>query len=143
MSTSWGLDAAAPLIQTATGSLIGNLRDKGMSAFGQDTEASRAAAQLAAIGGQLTSKMPRMEGPQSNSDRQLYEEMAGQLGNPNVTSGNKLAAAKIIRQLNEKYLSQNRNSMPAAAARAVQGGGGLTAAEEAELAQLRAELGRK
>lgn len=115
------VSAAEPLLQGATGSTVGALRDSALSVFGKDTDASKAAAQLKVIGGQLVSKMPKMSGPQSDKDVQLYREMAGQIGDPQVTSGNKAAALKTIRELNEKYLSQNQGSMPAAAARAVQG----------------------
>lgn len=117
-----GLVAAAkPLLDSATGSTAGALRDSAMSLIGKDSDASKAAARLAVIGGQLVSKMPKMSGPQSDKDVQLYREMAGRIGDPSVTSGNKAAALQTIQELNEKYLSQNQGSMPAAAARAVQG----------------------
>ena len=115
------VSAAEPLLQGATGSAVGALRDTALSVFGKDTDASKQAAQLKVIGGQLVSKMPKMSGPQSDKDVQLYREMAGQIGDPSVTSGNKAAALQTIKALNEKYLSQNQGSMPAAAARAVQG----------------------
>lgn len=136
------VSAAKPLLETATGSTAGALRDSALSLIGKDSDASKAAAQLAVIGGQLVSKMPKMSGPQSDKDVQLYREMAGRIGDPSVTSGNKLAALQTIQQLNERYLAQNQGSMPAAAARAVQGSSGLSAAEADELAQLRKRLGR-
>jgi hypothetical protein len=113
--------AAQPLLDTATGSTVGALRDSAMSMVGRDTDASKAAAQLGVIGGQLVSKMPKMSGPQSDKDVMLYKEMAGRIGDPSVTSGNKGAALQVLEQLTEKYLSQNQGSLPAAAARAVQG----------------------
>lgn len=115
------VSAAEPLLQGATGSTVGALRDSALSVIGKDTDASMLAAKLKVIGGQLVSKMPKMSGPQSDKDVQLYREMAGQIGDPSVTSGNKAAALQTIKALNEKYLSQNQSSMPAAAARAVQG----------------------
>lgn len=136
------VSAAKPLLETATGSTAGVLRDSALSLIGKDSDSSKAAAQLAVIGGQLVSKMPKMSGPQSDKDVQLYREMAGRIGDPSVTSGNKLAALQTIQQLNEHYLAQNQGSMPAAAARAVQGNSGLSAAEADELAQLRKRLGR-
>jgi hypothetical protein len=122
--------AAEPLLNTATGSMVGAGRDYLMSAVGADTDASKAAAQLAVIGGQLVSKMPKMSGPQSDKDVQLYREMAGKIGDPTATSGNKAAALKTIKALNEKYISQNQGSMPAAAARAVQGSGGKVTVDD-------------
>lgn len=115
------VSSAKPLLETATGSTAGALRDSALSLIGKDSDSSKAAAQLAVIGGQLVSKMPKMSGPQSDKDVQLYREMAGRIGDPSVTSGNKLAALQTIQQLNERYLAQNQSSMPAIAARAVQG----------------------
>lgn len=115
------VNAAKPLLDTATGSTVGSLRDSALSLIGKDSDASKAASQLAVIGGQMVSKMPKMSGPQSDKDVLLYREMAGRIGDPSVTSGNKAAALQTIQMLNEKYLAQNQGSMPAAAARAVQG----------------------
>jgi hypothetical protein len=47
--------------------------------------------------------MPRLEGPQSNLDQQLYREAAGQIGDPTVPKGTKKAALKTIRDIQSRY----------------------------------------
>lgn len=105
------ISMAEPLLDTATGSTVGNIRDKLGGVVGKSSPASEAAAQLAAVGGLLTSKMPKMSGPQSDKDVQLYKEMAGKIGDPTVPSGEKKAALKTIREINQKYLSDNKDSI--------------------------------
>lgn len=100
------LDMAEPLLENATGSDLGAIRDRLAGIFGVSTEGGEAAAQLKAIGGLLISKMPRMQGPQSNLDVQLYREMAGQIGDPTVPNDVRRAAIQTIRELNQKYASQ-------------------------------------
>jgi hypothetical protein len=117
------LDEGEPFIKNATGSTVGNIRDKAIGMVGQSTSAGRDAARLAAIGGQLTSKMPKMSGPQSDKDVLLYKEMAGRIGDPSVPADVKQAAADTIRNLNQKYLDQNQGSMAAQALKATKGGG--------------------
>lgn len=117
------LDEAAPFIGSATGSTVGSLRDSALGLVGRSTGAAQDAARLAAIGGQLTSKMPKMSGPQSDKDVQLYREMAGRIGDPTVPSETKLAAAETIRRLNQKYLDQNQGSMAADALKQTKGAG--------------------
>lgn len=104
------IDLAEPLLDVATGSGIGAVRDVALGVVGQSTEAGEAAAQLKAIGGLLVSKMPRMEGPQSNYDVQLYREMAGQIGDPTVPNDVRKAALETIRSLNEKYAGEQSNT---------------------------------
>lgn len=101
------LDMAEPLLDTATGSGLGNLRDQAGALVGISNPGAESAAQLKAIGGLLVSKMPRMQGPQSNLDVQLYREMAGQIGDPTVPNEVRRAAIATIRQLNEKYAGQS------------------------------------
>lgn len=100
------LDMAEPLLDVATGSSAGVARDRLGAVFGWSGDGAQAAAQLAALGGLLVSKMPRMEGPQSNYDQQLYREMAGQIGDPSIPNETRKAALQTIRQLNEKYAAQ-------------------------------------
>jgi len=97
------LDMAEPLLEGATGSTAGNLRDQAAALIGVSTEGAESAAQLKALGGLLISKMPRMQGPQSNLDVQLYREMAGQIGDPTIPVPTRRAAMQTIRMLNEKY----------------------------------------
>ena len=55
-------------------------------------------------------KMPKMTGPQSDKDVQLYREMAGQVGDPMVPRAQRQAAAATIRKLNEKYAGMPQGS---------------------------------
>jgi len=95
----------------ATGSLAGQVRDKVAGAVGVSTVSSQDAAQLAAIGGMMTSKMPKMSGPQSDKDVLTYKEMAGKVGDPSVPIGDRIAALVVIDKLNQKYLKTNENSV--------------------------------
>ncbi|NIJ86997.1 hypothetical protein FHY35_004047 [Xanthomonas arboricola] len=100
------LAQAEKILPKATGSRLGQLGDAAAAVFGTSTEGAQATAQLQTIAGQLTSKMPRMEGPQSNSDVILYQQMAGDLANASLPIETRLAALKTIRELNQKYANQ-------------------------------------
>lgn len=106
------LDEAEKLLPQATGSRGGALLDSAAAMFGTSTPGAQATAALQTIAGQLTSKMPRMEGPQSDKDVQLYKEMAGDLANPALPVATRMAALRQIRALNQKYAGQQS---PAAA----------------------------
>lgn len=103
-------DAQAILNSGATGSLVGAGADRLAGAFGRSTQGAQATAALQTIAGQLTSKMPRMEGPQSDRDVQLYKQMAGDLANDTLPVQTRLAALEQIRSLNRKYA--NRQPAP-------------------------------
>ena len=97
------LDMAEPLLKKSTGSYLGAGIDAGARAFGVSTPGAEAAAELKALQGALVSKMPKMSGPQSDKDVQLYREMAGQIGDPTIPVATRQAAMQTIRVLNEKY----------------------------------------
>ena len=97
------LDQAERLLPISTGSSAGNIVDSVAGAFGHSTSGAQAIAGLQTIAGQLTSSMPRMQGPQSDKDVQLYKQMAGDLANPNIPVPTRLAALRQIRRLNQKY----------------------------------------
>lgn len=99
------LDAAEELLQTATSGRAGAAVDAVAGFFGESTEGSKATASLKTLSGQLVAKMPRMEGPQSDRDVQMYKDMAGDLANPNLPRDDRLAALQMIRTLNRKYAS--------------------------------------
>lgn len=100
------LDEAERLLPLSTGSSAGNVMDSVAGAFGYSTPGAQAIAGLQTIAGQLTSSMPRMQGPQSDKDVQLYKQMAGDLANPNLPVQTRMAALKEIRRLNQKYAGQ-------------------------------------
>jgi hypothetical protein len=110
------LKQAEPLIQNATHSGFGNLVDRGGAFIGVSPQGAAEAAQLKIIGGNLVSKMPKMSGPQSDKDVQLYKEMAGSLGDPTVPVEQKLAAIETLKKINKKYTNpQNiQNTSPPA-----------------------------
>lgn len=89
----------------ATGGLLAAGGDRAAALFNRSTEGARATASLQTIAGQLTSKMPRMEGPQSNVDVKLYQQMAGDLANDTLPVQTRMAALQQLRQLQQKYTS--------------------------------------
>ena len=111
------LGEAERLLPLSTGSSAGNVMDSVAGAFGYSTPGAQAIAGLQTIAGQLTSSMPRMQGPQSDKDVQLYKQMAGDLANPNLPVQTRMAALKQIRRLNEKYAGQQRPQQPAGGGR--------------------------
>lgn len=98
------INEARPLMANATGSYGGVALDKVAQTFGAATDGAKATAQLQALQGALVSKMPKMSGPQSDKDVQLYREMAGQIGDPTIPREQRKAAMDTIESLNIKYL---------------------------------------
>lgn len=98
------LDAKKGPAPTASG--IGTGVDMLGSVVGYSPKGADEAAKLKSLGGQLVMKMPRMEGPQSNLDQQLYREMAGDVGNPMKPISQRKAALDTIEKLNQKYSNQ-------------------------------------
>lgn len=105
-----GADRAIDLIQearkilpNASSGLISTAITRGQEVFGQSTEQSQADARLQALAGQLTGMMPRFEGPQSDADRLLYQQMAGDIANPMKPIETRLAALDTIETLQKKY----------------------------------------
>lgn len=101
------LGEAMPLLDTSTNSYGGAAYDQAARVFGKSTAGAQSAAQLKVIGGQLIAKQPKMTGPQSDKDVQLYREMAGQIGDPTLPAETRKAAANVILKLNQKYISDN------------------------------------
>lgn len=94
---------AAPLVRQSTASGIGAGVDWAAGLIGQSPKGADVAAQLKVLGGALVSKMPKMSGPQSDKDVQLYKEMAGRIGDPTVPTSQKESALQTIYNLNAKY----------------------------------------
>lgn len=106
------LDEADTLLPKATAGYIGQARDAAAGAFGKSTEGAQTTAQLKVLEGQLISKQPKMSGPQSDKDVQLYREMAGQLADASLPIGTRQAAARTMRGLATKYLDSQGVSAP-------------------------------
>jgi hypothetical protein len=97
------LDEAEKVIDQATGSGVGSAADKVAGTFGVSTQGAQAISKLKVLQAGLMLNMPRMEGPQSDRDVQLYREAAASLGEPDVPRDTKKAALQQIRALQEKY----------------------------------------
>jgi hypothetical protein len=98
------LDEADKYISGATGSYGGALLDEGAKVFGKATGGAVNIGRLKAIEGALLSKMPRMEGPQSNYDVMAYRQAVGQIGDPRIPGEIKKAAVDTVRTLQRKYV---------------------------------------
>lgn len=108
------------LLSNATGSRTGAAIDAAAGGLGISTQGRQTTAQLKTLSGQMVSMMPRMEGPQSDKDVEMYKEMAGNIGDPTKTRAERLAALETIEKMNSKYealnkrLNNTNNSQPAA-----------------------------
>lgn len=92
-----------PTSKRPTESIIGTAADYIGSAIGVSPRGAAEADQLRAIGAQLISKMPRMEGPQSDKDVALYREAAGRIGDSMIPIARRLEALKTVEELYAKY----------------------------------------
>lgn len=108
------LDEAEKYLPNATSSYAGYGVDQGLRVLGKSTKGSQATASLRTVAGQIVAKMPRMEGPQSNYDVQLYTQMAGNLADPTTPLPDKQAALKTLRDLNAKYAAPAAATVPGA-----------------------------
>jgi hypothetical protein len=97
------IELAKPLIEKSTGSYAGNAIDQLLQIAGISTSGADANAQLAVLQARLMTEQPRMEGPQSDRDVDLYRKAAGEIGDPNIPPSRKLAALKTISALNDRY----------------------------------------
>lgn len=98
------------LLPKATGSYAGAAVDFLGKGIGVSTEGAKATAQLKTLAGQLVALMPKMSGPQSDKDVQMYREMAGELADDTKPIATRLAALQSIKQLNNKYREINNRS---------------------------------
>jgi hypothetical protein len=94
--------AKKALPQSSSG-LINTLFTMATDAAGIPTNMSKADGQLRVIAGALTSNIPRMEGPQSDADRLLYQQSAADVANTNKPYQSRMAALETVIGLNEKY----------------------------------------
>ena len=96
-------ERAKKVLPQSSSGLISNLFTMATDAAGIPTDKSKADGQLRVIGGALTSNIPRMEGPQSDADRLLYQQSAADVANPNKPYQTRMAALETVIGLNEKY----------------------------------------
>lgn len=97
---------ARQILPNATGSYGGWAVDQGARFFGASTPGAEASAKLKAIGGMLTSKMPKMSGPQSNADAALYAEMAGKVGDETLPIQTRMAALDTVEEIQIRHSGQ-------------------------------------
>lgn len=113
------LKEAAGLLKTATSGGADEMLKGAGRFFGYTTEGAKADAKLNVVAGKLVGKVPRFEGPQSNIDVQLYQQMAGDLANPNKTRGERIAAAQGMIDLIKKYQNYSAQQPASGTARTV------------------------
>ena len=109
------LNKAEPILTKATGSMSGATLDSALGAFGISTPGANATAQLKALEGALIMNMPRLEGPQSNTDLRLYSEAAGKIGDPWTPVEQRKAAIQTVRGIYSKYAGGQGGSTAAPA----------------------------
>lgn len=89
--------------ETPTESGIGAVADATARFFGITLDGASEAAMMESLGGALVSKMPRMEGPQSDRDVELYKQMAAKVGDRNIPTQERLQALEVVRTIWGKY----------------------------------------
>ena len=115
------VDAVLPEIKSLLSNARGGYASAGVDfvggALGYSTDNAKTTAQLKALSGQLVALMPKMSGPQSDKDVQMYREMAGNLADPTIPTETRMAALDTIEKLNEKYKVLNSSGIPASIAK--------------------------
>lgn len=115
------VDAVLPEIKSLLSNARGGYASAGVDfvggALGYSTDNAKTTAQLKALSGQLVALMPKMSGPQSDKDVQMYREMAGNLADPTIPTETRMAALDTIEKLNEKYKVLNSGGIPASIAK--------------------------
>lgn len=94
---------ARKLLKDSTGSLGGSVVDSVAGSVGISTKGAQAGAQLKVLQAGMMLNMPRMEGPQSDADRMLYQQAAAQVGDTTVPVETRAAALDTIDNLQKKY----------------------------------------
>jgi hypothetical protein len=93
------------LIDRGSGGFVQNIYGGTQAALGIKSAANDADATLKVIAGALTSKMPKMSGPQSDADVLLYKQMAGDIGNANLSQDSRKAAVQVVRAIQDAYIN--------------------------------------
>lgn len=106
------IDEAERLLPQASGSLMGTGWNAAKRGVGYSDETTKANQQLKLISGWMVSNVPRMEGPQSNYDVQNYMTMAATVGDSTVPVGDRMAALKTLRLLQQKYQPATTKNAP-------------------------------
>lgn len=104
------LDEVTKILPQSTNSYIGRGIDHGARLFGHATSGDMAAAKLGTLGGQLVALMPKMSGPQSDKDVEMYKQMAGKLDDATLPVKVRQEALDAIRSLNNKYAEMSNQT---------------------------------
>lgn len=96
----------------ATGSGLGHLRDVAGNVVGYTTEGAKNAAQLNVLGASLVAKVPKMSGPQSDRDADMYKKAAGNIADPNVPWEQKQASIAVMREINNRQIAYAEGRSP-------------------------------
>ena len=91
------------LREQASGGFFRAGADFAARSVGASTESSRASSQLKVIAASMVMNMPRLEGPQSDRDVKLYQEMAGQVGDTTLPVDDRKAALQVIKEIHRRY----------------------------------------
>lgn len=101
-------EARAVLSDNPTDSWIGAKRDDSYRLFGQTTPGAQKAAKLETLSGWMTSNVPKMQGPQSDSDVEMYKTMAAKVGDRTVPVNERMAALDMLESIQNKYSQYNQ-----------------------------------
>lgn len=99
---------------STTGSALGSVGDTLGAVVGHSTAGARNTAKLKVIQSGLMLNMPRMEGPQSDRDVQLYQQAAAQLGDSTVPADTRSAALDTIEAIQNRYQERAAGAAPVA-----------------------------
>ena len=133
------------LINNSTGSWGGAAFDMVASVFGSAPEGALNVGKLKVVQANLMLSQPRMEGPQSDRDVNLYRKAAGQIGDSTVPNKIKLGAVETIRSLHRKYATPDAKGGSGGNTGTSTGGTSqtvLSTAEQQELEALRKQFGK-
>lgn len=111
------LDLAAEAKEILPQASSGSFQALGAAAkglVGMSDESTQANRRLAVISAGLVANVPRMEGPQSDTDVAMYREAAGAVGDSSIPYEDRLAALGTIEALQQKYIDK-APAAPAAA----------------------------
>lgn len=95
-------------LKIATGSGVGEVRDKVQGFFGKSTPPAQAAAKLDVLGAKFVGTVPRFEGPQSNTDVAFYKSAAADVANRSLPNETRLAALDTMENM-QRYANAIAN----------------------------------
>ena len=108
------INQARQLLPKASSGAVGAGLTFVQNVAGVSTDKSKVDRQLMVIAAELTNNVPRMEGPQSNTDVIAYKQAAADIGNSMVPYEDRLAALDVVETIARKYesASPKNNALP-------------------------------